>query len=171
MRRRSTALSRGVATPEEPALTVDQDVPQVDPRGQRVAAALTTLVLLVALAAATSTLTTVLLVGQALVFLMGAALGPGRTPYAGFYRRLVLPRIGRPRELEPAAPPRFAQAVGLAFALAALLGVVVGSTALTLVATAMALGAAFLNAAFGFCLGCEMYLLLLRVAPRRLAPR
>jgi hypothetical protein len=142
--------------------------PQVDPRGQRFAAALTSVVLLVALVAAPSTLTTALLAAQAVFFLTGAALGPARTPYAAVYRRLVLPRIGRPNELEPAAPPRFAQGVGLAFALVALLGVAVGSVALTLVATAMALAAAFLNAAFGFCLGCEMYLLLLRLTPRRL---
>ncbi len=141
---------------------------QVDPRGQRFAAALTSVLLLVALVAAPSVLSTVLLAAQAVFFLAGVALGPARTPYAVAYRRLVLPRIGRPRELEAAAPPRFAQGVGLAFALAALLGVAVGAPALTLVATAMALGAAFLNAAFGFCLGCEMYLLLLRVTPRGL---
>ena len=141
---------------------------QVDPRGQRFAAALTSVVLLVALVAVPSVLTTVLLVAQAAFFLAGVALGPARTPYAVVYRRLVLPRIGRPHEMEPAAPPRFAQGVGLVFALVALLGVVVGAPVVTLVATAMALGAAFLNAAFGFCLGCEMYLLLLRVTPRGL---
>jgi disulfide bond formation protein DsbB len=143
--------------------------PHVDPRGQRFAAAFTSVVLLVALVAAPSTLTTALLAAQAVFFLAGAALGPARTPYAAIYRRLVLPRVGKPRELEPAAPPRFAQAVGLVFALVALVGVAVGSAAVTLVAIAMALLAAFLNAAFAFCLGCEMYLLLLRVTPRRLA--
>lgn len=141
---------------------------RVDPRGQRFAAALTSFVLLVALVAAPSTLTAVLLVLSALSFAVGAGVGPGRTPYAALYRTLVLPRVGRPRELEPAAPPRFAQGVGLVFAVVALIGVVSGATAVTLLATAAALGAAFLNAAFGFCLGCEMYLLLLRVAPRSL---
>jgi hypothetical protein len=139
----------------------------VDPRGQRFAAALTSAVLLVALVAAPSTLTTVLLAAQAVFFLAGVGLGPARTPYAALYRRVVLPRIGRPTELEPATPPRFAQGVGFGFAVVALLGVVVGAPTLTLVATAMALAAAFLNAAFGFCLGCEMYLLLKRLAPRR----
>ena len=148
-----------------------QAAPQVDPRGQRFAAALTSVVLLVARVAAPSTLTTALLAAQGLAFLAGVALGPARTPYAAAYRALVLPRIGRPTELEPAAPPRFAQGVGLVFALVALLGVAVGAPAVTLVATAMALAAAFLNAAFGFCLGCEMYLLLLRVTPRSLLAR
>ena len=76
---------------------------EVDPRGQRFAAALTSVVLLVALVAAPSVLTTVLLVAQAAAFLAGVALGPARTPYAWVYRRLVLPRIGRPDELEPAS--------------------------------------------------------------------
>ena len=138
---------------------------EVDPRGQRFAAALTSVVLLLALVAAPSVMTTVLLVAQTAAFLAGVALGPARTPYAWVYRRLVLPRIGRPDELEAAQPPRFAQGVGLAFALVALAGVALAAPAVTLVATAMALAAAFLNAGFGFCLGCEMYLLLRRVAP------
>ncbi len=138
----------------------------VDPRGQRFAATLTSAVLLLALVAAPSTLTAVLLAAQAVAFLAGVALGPARTPYAWVFRRFVIPRIGRPTELEPAQPPRFAQGVGLAFAVVALVGVVLGAPVVTLVATAMALAAAFLNAGFGFCLGCEMYLLLLRLAPR-----
>jgi Ca2+/Na+ antiporter len=150
---------------------VDRAQSQVDPRGQRFAAALTSAVLLVALVTVPSALATALLAAQAVFFLAGAALGPARTPYAALYRQVVLPRIGRPTELEPASPPRFAQGVGLVFALVALLGVAVGSSVVTLVATAMALGAAFLNAAFGFCLGCEMYLLLLRLSPRRTSSR
>jgi hypothetical protein len=37
--------------------------------------------------------------------------------------------------------------------------------------TALALAAAFLNAAFGFCLGCEMYLLIRRVFTRNRSNR
>ncbi len=75
-----------------------------------------------------------------------------------------------PAELEDAAPPRFAQAVGLGFAVVALLGYVAGVDLLGAVATGFALAAAFLNAAFGFCLGCEVYLLLQRARPARTAP-
>jgi hypothetical protein len=39
-------------------------------------------------------------------------------------------------------------------------------TALGVVATAFALGAAFLNAAFDFCLGCEVHLRLARLLGR-----
>jgi uncharacterized membrane protein YjdF len=137
----------------------------VDPRGARFAAALTTVVLAVALVIAPSAVTVGLLVVQAAVFAVGAAFGVQRTPYAWVFRTLVRPRLGAPRELEDAAPPRFAQTVGLGFAVVALAGYLTGADLLGAVATAFALAAAFLNAAFGFCLGCEVYLLARRVAP------
>jgi hypothetical protein len=141
----------------------------IDPRGQRFAAALTTAVLAVTLLLAGSTAGTVLLAAQAVVFAIGAFRGPQHTPYALAYRRWVRPRLGAPADLEDARPPRFAQSVGLGFALVGLLGFVSGLTALGVLAVAAALAAAFLNAAFGFCLGCEIYLLLRRAAPARAA--
>ena len=131
----------------------------IDPRGPRFGAALTTLVLAVALLAAPSTLTVVLLGVQTVLFAAGALRGVARTPYSWLFRTLLRPRLGAPTELEDAAPPRFAQAVGLGFALVALAGYLVGAPLLGAVATGAALAAAFLNAAFGFCLGCEVYLL------------
>lgn len=131
---------------------------RVDPRGPRVAAGLTTLVL----AAALVTGSLWVLAAQAVVFALGAA---GRSPYTWVYRTLVRPRLGPPAELEDTRPLRFAQVVGLAFTLVALAGA--GLPAVTAVATALALGAAFLNAAFGVCLGCEAYLLIQRaIHPR-----
>ncbi|NYG54688.1 DUF4395 domain-containing protein [Nocardioides perillae] len=135
---------------------------QVDPRGQRFAASLTVVVLAVVLLTAPSGLATGLLAAQAALFATAVALGVQRTPVAWLYRTVVRPRFGPPAETEDAAPPRFAQAVGLAFAAVGLVGFLTGATALGLVATAFALAAALLNAAFGFCLGCEMYLLLKR---------
>ena len=90
-------------------------------------------------------------------------------PYGVLYRRLVQPRLGPPADTEDAAPPRFAQLVGFGFAAVALLAWAVGWTAAGYVAVSAALAAAFLNAAFGFCLGCEVYLLLRRLRPRRTA--
>ena len=139
--------------------------PQVDPRGLRLAAALTAVVLAVALVAATSTLTVVLLAAQAVLFTCGALLGGQRTPYSWVFRTLVRPRLGGPAELEDAAPPQFAQAVGLGFAVVALAGYLSGADLLGAVATGFALAAAFLSAAFGLCLGCEVFLLVRRVAP------
>ena len=57
---------------------------------------------------------------------------------------------------------RFAQGVGFAFAVVGTIGYLTGLTTLGIVATAFALAAAFLNAAFNFCLGCEIYGLLIR---------
>ena len=104
---------------------------------------------------------------QALVFAAGAVFGLRYSPYGVLYRKLIRPRLGPPRELEPEAPPRFAQAVGLVFALAGVAGYATGLTWLGMAATAAALVAAFLNGVFGFCLGCEMYLLIRRLRPGR----
>ncbi|MQA94669.1 MAG: DUF4395 family protein [Streptosporangiales bacterium] len=136
---------------------------QVDPRGQRFSAAVTTVVLAIVLVTGSLWL----LVAQAVVFAAGALAGLRYAPYGLLYARFVRPRLGPPAELEDAAPPRFAQGVGLVFALAGVLGYVLGVTWLGMAATAAALAAAFLNAAFGFCLGCEMYLIIVRFRPSR----
>ena len=136
---------------------------QVDPRGQRFAAALSAIVLAVAIVAAPGPLTLALLGLQLAVFAIGVAAGPASTPYAWVFRTLIRPRLQPPAALEDAAPPRFAQGVGLGFAAVALVGYAAGLELLGAIAAGMALGAAFLNAAFGFCLGCEIYLLIHRL--------
>ena len=139
---------------------------QIDPRGARFAAGLTTLVLAAVLLTAPGPLATGLLAAQAAVFAIGAGLGVQRTPYAALFRSLVRPRLAPTREWEDAAPPRFAQAVGLGFAVVGLVALLAGVTTVGLLAVGLALAAAFLNAAFGFCLGCEAYLLLKRARVR-----
>jgi hypothetical protein len=131
---------------------------RVDPRGPRFAAVLTTLVLVVVLATGSGWL----LAAQAVVFAVGAAFGLRYSPYGWLYRRLLRPRLGPPQELEDERPPRFAQAVGFAFAAVGTVGYLSGATWLGIAAGAMALAAAFLNAAFGYCLGCELYLFVVR---------
>ena len=137
----------------------------IDPRGPRTGALITTVVLAVVLVTGSRWLLAV----QALVFACGAIFGLRYSPYGFLYRKLIRPRLGPPRELEPEAPPRFAQAVGLVFALAGVAGHAAGLTWLGMAATAAALVAAFLNGVFGFCLGCEMYLLIRRIWPGRQA--
>ncbi|MET8826937.1 DUF4395 domain-containing protein [Streptomyces sp. NPDC004610] len=134
----------------------------IDVRGPRFGAAVTAVVLAVVLVTGSAWL----LAWQTLAFALGAAGGVGRSPYGWLYRRLVRPRIGPPTAFESPEPPRFAQAVGLGFALLGLAGYALGPQWLGLAATGAALAAAFLNAAFGYCLGCEMYLLARRVAVR-----
>ena len=138
---------------------------EVDPRGPRFGAFITTAVLAVVLV----TSSVWLLAAQAAVFAAGAVFGLRYSPYGLLYRKLVRPRLGPPAELEPEAPPRFAQAVGLAFAAVGVAGYAAGLTWLGAAATAAALAAAFLNAVFGFCLGCEMYLIIRRIWPGRQA--
>jgi len=135
----------------------------IDPRGPRFGALITTAVLVAVLITGSAWLLAV----QAAVFATGAISGLKYAPYGLVYRYLVRPRLGPPKELEAEAPPRFAQGVGLVFAVVGVAGYASGLTALGVVATAFALIAAFLNGAFGYCLGCEMYLLIRRMVPDR----
>jgi hypothetical protein len=140
---------------------------QVDPRGQQFAAAVTSVVLAVVLLTAPSPVGIALLAVQAALFGTAVVLGVQRTPVAAVFRTLVRPRLGPAAHLEDPEPPRFAQGVGLGFALVGLVGFVSGATTLGLLATGAALVAALLNATIGFCLGCEAYLVLRRLRPTK----
>ncbi|MCX4825079.1 DUF4395 domain-containing protein [Streptomyces sp. NBC_01142] len=135
----------------------------IDVRGPRFGAAVTTVVL----AAVLVTGSGLLLAWQALCFAVGAVAGVPRSPYGLLFRAVVRPRIGPPAEFESPAPPRFAQVVGLGFALAGLIGCLWGPSWPAMAATGCALAAAFLNAVFGYCLGCELYLLFRRATTAR----
>lgn len=130
----------------------------IDARGPRFGAVLTSIVL----AAALATNNVWLIIAQAFVFAIGAFKGPQFTPYAFIFKKFIKPRLTGSVITEDVRPPQFAQSVGLLFALTAIAGSVGGIGALFTVAVGFALAAAFLNAAFNFCLGCEIYLLLLR---------
>ena len=132
---------------------------EIDARGPRFSAALTTVVLASALVTGWVWLATF----QAVVFAIGAIKGPQFTPYAFIYRTLIKPRLKSPLRTEDVRPPKFAQSIGLLFALVALAGDATGTPLVFTVAVAAALAAAFLNAAFDFCLGCQVYLLLARL--------
>jgi hypothetical protein len=129
----------------------------LDPRGPRFSAVLTTVVFVVVLATQSGWLA----LAQAVIFAIGT-FDPRRTPYGLIYRYLVAPRLAPPTEREDPAPVRFAQGVGLVFTLVAAVAFLAGGTVVGLVAAAFALVAAFLNGAFGLCLGCEAYLLIAR---------
>jgi hypothetical protein len=130
----------------------------IDARGPRFGAVITTIVLATALA----TNNVWVIVAQSIVFAIGAVKGPQFTPYAFVFKNLVKPRLKKSGETEDVRPPQFAQTVGLLFALTAAAGSFAGLDVVFTIAVAFALAAAFLNAAFNFCLGCEIYLLLLR---------
>lgn len=135
----------------------------IDPRGPRFGAAITSVVLAIVLITGSGWL----LLAQAVIFAIGALSGLRYAPYGLLYRTLVRPRLSRPTELEHPAPPTFAQAVGFFFVAIGVIGYLAGVPVLGMIFTALALAAAFLNAAFEFCLGCEMYLLVRRSTVRR----
>jgi hypothetical protein len=130
----------------------------IDARGPRWSALFTTVVLATALV----TSNVWLIAFQAVVFAIGALRGPQFTPYAFIFKNVIKPRLKSTVTFEDVRPPQFAQAVGLGFTLIAITGSVTGAGGVFTVAVGFALAAAFLNAAFNFCLGCEMYLLILR---------
>ncbi len=132
---------------------------EIDARGPRFSAAITAIVLAVALVSGSIWVA----LFQAIVFAIGAFKGPQFTPYAFIYRKLIKPRLKSPLRTEDVRPPQFAQSIGLAFAIVAIVGAATGSSVVFSVAVAAALAAAFLNAAFDFCLGCQVYLILTRL--------
>ncbi|MFC4243108.1 DUF4395 domain-containing protein [Gryllotalpicola reticulitermitis] len=141
----------------------------IDPRGPRFSAGITAVLLavdlvlgLVGLSSNGSRLAAwILLVLIALMFVWGAVGGVQKHPYGALYRSLLRPRLAPPVELENPAPPTFAQLVGL---IITGLGVILGIwfPVIVVIAAAFAFIAAFLNSVFGYCLGCQMYLLLVR---------
>jgi len=146
--------------------TTNRSTPRIDPRGPRFGAGITAVLLLVVVflgLIGVTTAATVLLSALSLLFLWGAAAGIARHPWGLIYKRLVRPRLSPPEELEDAAPPTFAQAVGFVITAIAVVLQLVGVPYAAVVGAALAFVAAFLNAVFGYCLGCQIYLLLLRV--------
>ena len=152
------------------SITYEQpDLDRVDARGPRFAAWVTTAVLIAALAASgfSTTAAAVILAAQAAVFAIGALRGPRHHPYGRLFATLIAPRLPAATDREAAGPLRFAQAVGLSFAVAGLVAFVGGAPLVAVIATATALAAAFLNAAFGICLGCQAYPLAARLRRRQ----
>jgi hypothetical protein len=134
----------------------------IDVRGPRFSATLTVIALAISLA----TQNVWVLAFQAVVFAIGAIRGPQYTPYAFIFKRIVKPRLRGEAVTEDSRPPQFAQSVGFIFALVGLLGAAIGSVPVFSIAVGFALAAAFLNSVFNYCLGCEMYLLVLRIRTR-----
>ena len=130
----------------------------IDARGPRFAATITATVLAIALV----TQNKWVLLAQGLIFLIGAVRGPQLTPYGLIFKNVVKPRLSKVAPTEDVRPPKFAQAVGFIFALVGTIGAFAGADLVFTIATGFALAAAFLNSAFNYCLGCEMYLLGLR---------
>jgi hypothetical protein len=133
----------------------------IDPRGPRFGAAITSALSLTAFGIAVSVpdgyfTAYPLIVLLALLF-SWSVFSPKTHPYGLIFKKLVRPRLAAPSELEDSRPPQFAQKVGLGFALLGLVGYWIAPV-LVAVSAGFIFFAAFLNAFFNFCLGCQMYL-------------
>lgn len=154
--------------------TSSKATPQIDPRGPRFGAAITTVLLLITIAlglqapassdlAARATEPAFLLLAVlTLIFAWGAFAGIARHPYGLIFKALVRPRLGAPEYMEAPAPPTFAQLIGFLVSATGIILHLVGVPWGLVVAASVAFVAAFLNSVFGLCLGCEMYALLVR---------
>jgi hypothetical protein len=161
-------MSDSTTTPDAhtaPAGTPKPAPPGIDPRGPRFGAGVTATLLAITLLLGTSPAATALLSIVALLFVLGVTRGVQGTLQGLAFKTWVRPPLAPPTELEDPRPPRFAQLVGLLVVGAGLLFAALGFTAAVPIAAAVALVAAFLNAAFGLCLGCELYLLGRRLTP------
>jgi Domain of unknown function (DUF4395) len=139
----------------------------IDPRGPRFGAAVTGVLLLVVIGLWLSGLTVAAFFVFAYITLMfawGAFAGVKRHPYGLFFKAVIRPRVTPPTELEDPTPPTFAQGVGLVITLIGLpLSLIPGVELALPIAAALAFIAAFLNSVFAYCLGCQIYLLLVRI--------
>jgi len=159
-----------MSSPAESASSAGGAQAGIDPRGPRFGAAITATLLLITVVLAIAGADAAafwLLVAITLLFAWGAFAGIRRHPYGLIFARLVRPRLVRPRlappaELEDPRPPTFAQGIGFAVGLAGVLLSLLGAPYAVPIAAAIAFFAAFLNAAFDYCLGCQIYLLLAR---------
>lgn len=146
-------------------MTEAKDI-QIDPRGYRFGAAVTLAVAVVAIVLGANTAGVIAMIIQALLFLPGATVGPQKTLQSWIFRTTIRPRIGAPTETESFRPPRFAQQMGLGFSILAVVFGLLDVAAGFYIFTGFVVFASFLNSVFGFCLGCEIYLLAKRLTTR-----
>lgn len=142
------------------------DTTGIDPRGPRFGAGITGVLLLVVIGLSLGGLVLpalIIFIAQTLLFAWGAFAGIKRHPYGLLFKKLVRPRLKPPTELEDPIPPTFAQGVGFVITGIGVILTLLGLTLALPIAAALAFVAAFLNSVFGYCLGCQIYLLLVRV--------
>ncbi len=104
----------------------------------------------------------ILLLLIVIVFAIGAFAGIAKHPYGAIFKKFIRPSLSAPTELENPKPPTFAQLIGFVITLVGLVLAVIGLLPGALIAVAFAFIAAFLNSVFGYCLGCQIYVLLVR---------
>jgi hypothetical protein len=96
-------------------------------------------------------------------FLARVLAGPRFSPLGLLVTRVVTPRLGLAERPVPGPPKRFAQGMGVAFSLTALILTACGAWTAAEAVLGLLGVAAFLESAFGLCLGCKVFALLMRV--------
>jgi hypothetical protein len=94
--------------------------------------------------------------------------GPTLSPLGQFVTRGIVPKLPMRPKYVPGPPKRFAQGVGAAFSLTALvLAIGLGQDAPAMVLIGVLAICAFLESAFAFCVGCKVFglLMLFRIIP------
>lgn len=146
----------------------------IDPRSPRFGAGITALLLLVVIArtllapigesllARATQPGFILFAAITLLFAWGAFGGVQRHPYGKIFKAVVRPHLAAPTDLEDPVPPTFAQGVGFVITLLGVVLQLVGVPYALVIAASLAFVAAFLNSVFASCLGCQIYLLLVR---------
>ncbi|WP_345761405.1 DUF4395 domain-containing protein [Diaminobutyricibacter sp. McL0608] len=162
-------MSQPEAGSATPAATTAPAIPGpadgIDPRSPRFGAGITAVLLLLTIflgLAGLDIAAFVVLLVVSLLFAWGAFAGIQLHPYGLIFRALVRPRLAPPTEREDPAPPTFAQGVGFVITLLGLVLALFGVPYAVVIAAGLAFVAAFLNSVFGYCLGCQIYLLLVR---------
>jgi hypothetical protein len=163
-----------MSTTAKPTLAAKPGQKGIDPRSPRFGAGITAVLLLVVVLLGLTTPLGATLAARAVepafllfvvitaLFAWGAFAGVQRHPYGALYRALIRPRVSAPTTLEDPVPPTFAQGVGFVISLAGVALHLAGVPFGLVIAASAAFVAAFLNSVFGYCLGCQIYLLLVR---------
>ena len=104
-----------------------------------------------------------LLIPLAYGFWARVLTGPTLSPLGWTAQNVIAPALG-PKKPVPGPPKRFAQGMGAIFSTTALvLALVVGDDSAADVVLALLVVAAGLESIFGYCLGCKVFGLLMRV--------
>jgi len=149
------SVSNSNSTNFSTSATTETAVDLIDPRGPRFTAGITVVVL------ATTLLTHswIPAIIQLIQFTIGGFVSPRVSPYGLIFRKIVQPRLKKNAIGEDIRGPQFAQKVGFIFAVLTVIGISTSNDIVFTIGTGGALAAAFLNAAFDYCLGCQIYLL------------
>lgn len=90
----------------------------------------------------------------AIGFALRVAGGPRYSPFGRLAVHVIVPQVWKKTKTVPGPPKRFAQTIGLAFSGTAFVLSILGFGLAAQIVVGALIGAAFLEFAFGLCLGC-----------------